>query len=218
MLKRFAAFILIFVLLSFFSVQAQESHFRLGMFLGGYVPSGDVSSSTKKLDLSVGGEFGVEFSYFFNRYLGVGVYLEGISTSSETDKGYDISVGGYFEDKVDVSTTIFGVLISFNAPLGSRASFVGGAKFGIASTEIEAEEKTTYTLTLKDDETAIAFSLEGGLRYKVGNMDIGGSIKYTHIPKIDSTLEGEDTLYFYYLDYEAELSGLSVLLNVGYNF
>jgi hypothetical protein len=189
------------------------------MSLGGYLPTGGISyaNNLNSLDLVLGVEYGMEFSYFFNRYIGVGVYYDGTTILSEIGEGYD-STFGYFEDTVSVDTSIIGTFISFNAPLGRKANFVGSARIGLASSEIELEEEDAYGIyTLSDEVTSVVFSLEGGFLFDIWKFDIGGGVRYTFIPIISSTLE-DDTYSLGYTDYEVDLSGLSILFNFGFKF
>jgi hypothetical protein len=210
-------FISVFMVFLFFSsVQAQENEnkSRIGLYLGTYLPTGDVGQDDLKVDFANGGNFGLEYTYAINSKFRIGGYLEGFAFSSDTLTSYDGT--DYLEETGNVSTTIIGIIAHFNSPLGnSKVNFIGGGRLGLAYNELEYEAKYRgFTLTLDDTVTTYALSIESGILYKWDSWDLGATVRYTYIPPIEAEFNYSGAT----LSLDAELSGFSILLNVGYNF
>jgi hypothetical protein len=191
-----------FVFLTFSSVFAQDTHSRFSLYGGLFMPSGSYEEpGFPEFEYENGFGIGFEYDYFFNRYFGLGAYLEVNSFDSEEKVISGISY------KLSGTSTIFGISGVARAIIGDHLWFLGSLKLGVASNSLEAEgSRSGVTHTEDTDGSSPAVSIEGGVGYMFNNWEIGLILKYT---AISQDVEGGD---------DTEMGGTSVLLSMGYNF
>lgn len=212
-MKKFAigGFVIFYMLLStcltvYAGAADNATRHRVGLNGGVYFPTGDFEFGAESLDYDTGGTFGIDYCYMFREKIGIGVFLDYASFSSETKSGYHPTYGTG-EASVDWKIVVLGPFVMLEHKV-KTVKLYGAAKLGLCWSDMESEYKGRRgSIKTDDDGTALAAIIEAGVRFPVQkNIDLGLAARYSYINQ--SVDNADDT----------NLGGLAIVAQVGFNF
>jgi opacity protein-like surface antigen len=183
---------------------AAPSKHRISAAIGSFTPLGKYPAFppySSDAEFEDGTGFVLAYSYKFQENIEIGAYIDANAYGAK-----ELSYGPY-KTTLEISSMIIGLSFAAIFPYNERLSFLGGLKTGYASNSQTIETKSPMGNTKKEDDgEAFAFTLEAAARYKLGSTwELGLSLGYTYLKQESG---GGDV----------DLSGISVLLSLGYNF
>lgn len=194
--------LLCFAASTFAQRQYENRTINVSGTLGVYIPYKD---GVGGLDQEIGYNFGITSEYYFNDYIGAGMFFG--TTGFSLDDYY----AGGRKMETDIRSAMIGATVVGRYPT-PKADFYLMGGIGVAYNEARQEfTDAGRDFETTDDDTTLVFMAETGVRYYIyKGLHVGGAVKYIYNKaKFDYYLLGKT---------KEQIGGIGLSAAIGYSF